>query len=199
MGRTYLVRYGVARTIGRLAATEAHPRGQAVVIRTHRGTELGEVLLDAPDDEAPPSSARILRAADAADLELAASAALDAPRRYEACRAIFEEGAWPIDLIDVESLMDGRTVLLYFGPHQLDAAGMVAALKIRLGLDVVFEPAGIDATEPEPAAEEVEAEPAGCGSAGCGSQGCGSGGGSCGGCPAKDLVASRRRRSPITA
>src|SRR4051794_24799646 len=107
MGRTYLVRYGVARTIGRLAATEAHPRGQTVVIRTHRGTELGEVLLDAPDDEAPlPGSARILRAATAADLDRAARAALDAPRRFEACRAIFDEGDWPIDLIDVESLLD---------------------------------------------------------------------------------------------
>ena len=195
MGRTYLVRYGAARVVGRLAASEAHPRGQVVVIRTHRGTEIGEVLLDAPDDPAPSdeSAARILRVADADDLDQAAHATRDAPRRFEACQAIFDEGAWPIDLIDAEALLDNRTVLAYLGPHQLDAAGLVAALRVRCGLDVVLEPAGLDAEEPGPDVVDEDQDHGGCGSSGgCGAGGCGTGGG-CAGCPVKELVTSRDR------
>ena len=201
MGRTYLVRYGVSRTVGRLAADAAYDRGQAVVIRTHRGTELGDVLLDAPPGEGDgDAEARILRAASADDLALALRRTADAPRRFELCQAIFADGTWPIDLIDVEALLDDRTVLLYLGPHQLDAAGLVAALRVRCGLEVVLEPAGIDASEPEPEPAHPADEPGGCGAPGCGEGGCGTGGGGgCSTCPAKTLISSRSRRAPVTS
>jgi len=211
MGPAYLIRYGLARAVGRFATGPGpglgpFQRGDAVVVRTHRGTELGEVLGDASTSfAAPAGDAPILRAAAAADLDRARRAEADRPAHFEACRAVFEGGRWPLELIDAEPLLDeGRTVLHYLGPHRLDASGLVAAFRDRCGLDVVLEPAGRDAEEPAPEPkvdpDTSEAAAHGCGSCGtsgggCGSGGCGSGecGPKSGGCAVKAVVASRRK------
>jgi PSP1 C-terminal conserved region len=197
MSRVYLIRYGLARSLGRFrAASGTLEPGQAVVIRTHRGTELGVVLAESPP--APPSSpepAPILRVATPEDLERAQKAASERPSHFEACRAVFEDGVWPLELIDAEPLLDeGRTVIHYLGPHRLDASGLIAAFRERCGLQVVLEPVGKDVPEPEPESEPEE-EAHGCGSCGSSGGGCGTGGGcgSGGGCAVKSLVAARRR------
>jgi cell fate regulator YaaT (PSP1 superfamily) len=193
MGRAYLIRYGLARVVGRFATDSGcFDRGQPVVIRTHRGTELGEILAEiSPSADPEPESAPILRAADAGDLERARTAGLDRPAHFEACRAVFEEGDWPLEVIDAEPLLDpGRTVLHYLGPHRLDASGLVAALRVRYGIDIVMEPVGGDVPDPEP---DPEPETNGCGDCGA-SGGCGD----CGGCSVKSLIAARRRK-PIGA
>ena len=198
MGQSYLIRYGLARALGRFEATSGtFGRGQAVVIRTHRGTELGEVLSDAPPAlTSSPNPAPILRPAALEDLERARAVERDRPSHFEACRAVFEGGAWPLELIDAEPLLDeGRTVLHYLGPHRLDASGLVAAFRDLCGLDVVLEPVGRDAPEAEPE-PEPEATAHGCGSCGSSGGGCGTGGGcgsESGGCAVKSLVAARRR------
>lgn len=189
----YLIRYGLARSLGRFEATAgSFERGQAVVIRTHRGTELGEVLAPAPPSlPSSPEAAPILRVATPGDLERARGVLTDRSAHFDACQAVLEGGIWPIELVDAEPLMDeGRTVIQYLGPHRLDASALVAAFRDRCGLDVVLEPVGRDIPEPEP-----EPEVHGCGSCGssgggCGSGGCGSSGG---GCAVKSLVAARRR------
>lgn len=198
MGRIYLIRYGLARSLGRFEATSgtSFERGQAVVIRTHRGTELGEILSEAPpslpSDTAP---APILRLASPDDLERARQAANDRSAHFEACRSVFEGGVWPLELIDAEPLLDeGRTVIQYLGPHRLDASGLIAAFRDRCGLEVVLEPIGRDVPEPEPEPEPDE-EAHSCGNCGSAEGGCGTGGGcgSGGGCAVKSMVAARRR------
>jgi len=209
MGRAYLIRYGLARSVARFEAEpELGPfdRGRALVVRTHRGVELGEVLAEAPAAFAASArSAPILREATPDDLERARRAEVDRPAHFAACREVFEGGTWPLELIDAEPLLDeGRTVLHYLGPHRLDASGLIAAFRARCGLDVVLEPAGRDVEEPAPApapaGPEAEAKDHGCescgpsGGGGCGSVGCGSGGCSTdsGGCAVKAIVASRK-------
>src|SRR5262249_14431416 len=46
MAQAYVVRYGRMRFLGDFTGLpgQDHPRGQAVVVRSDRGTELGEVL-----------------------------------------------------------------------------------------------------------------------------------------------------------
>jgi hypothetical protein len=197
MERVYLVRYGLARSMGRFrAASGALEPGRTVVIRTHRGTELGEILAESPPTPSTGAEpAPILRLATPEDLERARKVANDRSAHFEVCRAAFEDGAWPLELIDAEPLLDeGRTVLHYLGPHRLDASGLIAAFRDRFGLDVVLEPVGRDvAIEPEPE-PEPEPESHGCGSCGSSGGGCGSGGcGSGGGCAVKSMVAERRR------
>ncbi|WP_435009106.1 PSP1 C-terminal domain-containing protein [Tundrisphaera lichenicola] len=196
MGRVYLIRYGLANAVGRFATdSESFEPGRWVVIRTHRGAELGRVLAEAPPaPDSEPGLAPILRQAGPDDLERSNQAVLDRRVHFDACRAIFDEGDWPLELIDAEPLLEpGRTVLHYLGPHRLDASGLVAALRSRCGLDVVLEPAGRDVPESE-AEPEPEPESHGCGdcgsSGGCGSGGCGT---ESGGCAVKAIVASRRR------
>src|SRR3954465_915412 len=71
MTKTFIVRYGQMRYLGEYAglAGQDHPRGQRVVVRSDRGTELGEGLSPATDRTAlfleNPGRGRILRGATA--------------------------------------------------------------------------------------------------------------------------------------
>jgi hypothetical protein len=186
MEYAYYVRYGLMGRVGRFpAVTGGIERGRTVVLETHRGTELGAVLAVAPRDDPGHDRAlsanrsRVLRAATDEDLARAERVARDRPRRFEVCQRVFEEGVWPFDVIDVEPLLDeGRTVVHYLGPHDLDVSGLLALFRSAHALDVVFEAAGRDADEP--AADMPEES----GSGTCGH--CGDRGGGChtGGCGA---------------
>jgi hypothetical protein len=179
LGRTFYVRFGSG---GSVRPFEWHSgwdiaRGTQVVVETHRGLELGEVLGAACGSLAaaaaeqvcgPASARRILRLASLEDLAVAAANLAQEPRRYAACERIFLEGTWPILVVDSETLLDGRTILHYLGPHALDMSGLRERLRERLSLDVDFEPAGRDLD----GAPSGDPGGIGCG-AGCGSGGCG--------------------------
>ena len=146
---TYLIRYGA---MGHIARFRAWPqsggpfhRGQAVVIQSHRGMELGEVLIRIDETALPESNGalehpetitpagsrpigepRVLRAAGSEDLACAEQIVALRSDRFARCQRIFEEEGWPWELVDVEPLLDGNaTVLHYLGPHQLDATRCV--------------------------------------------------------------------------
>lgn len=209
MAHLYLIRYGLMAQVGKFSADAADlERGTTVVIRSHRGTELGEVLAPlptsatiSPEDTLALASARVLRIAGPDDLEQARQAESSRPTRFELCQRLFQDGVWPLELIDVEPLLDDRrTVLHYLGPHRLDVAGLLSAFRATCDLDVMLEPVGRDVSELD---EEPEAEEAGCGSCGTEQGGCGSSGGGCGSsthggcssCGVKKLIASRQRHA----
>ena len=199
----YLIRYGLMRQVGRFDSSDRFARGQTVVIRSHRGTELGEVLTEVPsssgDPAVPlPNPARVLRAAGPDDFARARRADQERPARYALCRRLFEDGVWPLELIDVEPLLDDRrTVLHYLGPHRLDTSGLLAALRTSYDLDVVLEPVGRDAPETEEVARRYLKPVTG----DCGGGSCGTGGGcgdnsstataGCSDCGVKNLLKSR--------
>ena len=199
---TYLIRYGVMGRVGQFRGLPGcggpFDRGRAVVIQSHRGMELGEVLLrlddetaargrwdgvEPPaDEDASPTEAdvpHVLRAASSEDLARAEMASDSRSSRFNRCQGVLDEAGWPWELLDVEPLFDGHaTVLHYLGPLQPDLATVRARFRIACDFDIVLEPVGSDAAGDE--SEELEPELAygdGCGSGGCGSGGCGSGGG----------------------
>ena len=206
MEHAYLVRYGVMHDVSRFSSVSADfERGQSVVIRTHRGNELGQVLLriprqsDSGDGSTPASSAVILRSAGPDDLERASRADLERPHRFTFCRHTMESLDWPVELIDVEVLLDpGRVVLYYLGPRPLDLAGLFATFRSRCDLDVMLEPIGRDSSGSLDHVSEALGE-GHCG-AGCGHRGAGAGCGSspgltrggCSDCGVKRLLASSR-------
>ena len=193
----YLIRYGIMGHVARFcdvppSAGRFH-RGQAVVIQSNRGIELGEVLIRFDPAGLPKSiggaepaatdfsgrnetsgEPRVLRAAESEDLARAEDADASQPARFALCQRILQEGGWPWDLVDVEPLLDGHTTVLhYLGPRQIEDATMRARFRVACEFDVVFEPIGGELEGPEP--EDLDQDH-GCGS-GCGSGGCGSGGG----------------------
>lgn len=200
MERAYLIRYGLMGQVGRFSADPgaSYERGQSVVVRSHRGTELGEVLIEAPDPEPvavpPTGSAHVLRAAGPEDLGRARLVDHERDERFAACQRVFQDGVGPLELIDVEPLLDDRrTVLHYLGPHRLDMIGVLAAVRAACDLDVMLEPVGRDLPDDETEDAPAPAEaPSGCGAEGCGAGGCGAGGGGCSDCGVKKLLSARR-------
>jgi cell fate regulator YaaT (PSP1 superfamily) len=132
-------------------------RGQAVVLQTRRGLELGEVLGSTPQPASEPA-ARILRPATPADHAAASLHARLGEARFAACQHVFADGLWPIVPVDAEVLLDPSiTVLYYLGPRDLQTGGLVEALHDRLGLTLRLE----SEAPGEPAAP---CHPGGCGS-----------------------------------
>jgi len=194
---SYLVRYGIMSRVGPFSAeADAYARGQTVVVRSSRGSELGEILLRTPAGVDAPAPCQVLRPAGADDLQRAHEVREDRPNRLAACERIFRDGIWPLELIDVEPLLEERrTVLHYLGPHHLDIQGLRPIFRDACGLDIVLEPAGLDAAD-EPVAHDGQDHSQGCGSCGSSGGGCGQGakseGHGCSSCAIASLVSSRR-------
>jgi hypothetical protein len=195
----YLVRYGLMGHVGRFpfeprVGLELE-RGQAVVVRTDRGLELGEVLVPPrfPRGGQPSAMAssepvsegsgvleadhpKMLRAAGIEDLENADRAEGLRADRYALCSQLLRDGDWPVELIDVEPLLDpGTTVLHVLGPGELDFTWLRAHLRGLCDFDVIFEKAGVseEAASPLVPARAVAANR--CGDCDCSGGGCGSG------------------------
>ena len=195
MERSYLIRYGLTGQVGRFTTDSGtgFERGKTVVVRSHRGTELGEVLIEMPGrtvmDVPAAGTARILRVASDDDLQRARSADLEREARFAACEKIFHDGLWPIELIDVEPLLDDRrTVLHYLGPHRLDVSGLLDAFRSACELDVMLQPVGRDLPDEDAVDDASEHS---CGHCSAEGGGCGSGSG-CGDCGVKKLLDARR-------
>ena len=195
----YLVRFGLMRQVGLfLADSPAYGRGQAVVVRTHRGTELGEVLMKRPG-AAGATTARVLRLAAPADLDRARRLDGDRPGQLAACERAVRGGGWPLELLDVEPLLDGdRAVLHYLGPRRLDVDRLGPILCAACGLHVILEPAGID---PADTPDDPPPDDHGCGQ--CSAAGAGAasrsdpGCGSCSGCGVKSLLNQQSHPTPL--
>ena len=178
----YLIRYGVMGYVARFRASpecgDSLGRGQAVVIQTDRGIELGEVLvvLDEPDAAPPLDQQGVLRMAGLDDLASSRRAESIRADRFALCQRVLREGDWPWELVDVEPMLDDRaTVLHYLGPHQLDAATLRARFRMTCDFDVVLEPVGVDAVAEDGASDDDphgDHDHGGCGD--CGAGGCGS-------------------------
>ncbi len=174
-------------------------RGQIVVLRSNRGEELGEVLTAYEDPGLPNSVGefangdgndslaksaallpRVYRAACAEDLVRAQQANELRPDRLAMCLRILDETGWPWELIDVEPLLDGETIVFhYLGPHEVDAASLRARFRVVCKTNIVLEPVGIDVPLDHSSAR---GGCHGCGS-GCGS--CGQTSEGCGGCASR--------------
>jgi hypothetical protein len=203
LAQTYLIRYGVMGYVGRfsgpLDCEAPFQRGQFVVIETERGIELGEVLtlveaagihaartggdkggveVDGDSGASPqrPGS-EILRLATALEIARVHPEAQERTGHFHLCERVLQQNEWPWELIDVETLLDGRTLVLhYLGPHELDAAALRARFRTAYDLDVLFEPAGDDESNQATSGAVDGASGHGCGASGCGNGGCGGNG-----------------------
>ena len=135
MANSFVIRYGQMRALGEFRGLlgQDHPRGQRVVIRSDRGTELGEVLCLSTDGTAQflenPVRGEILRVATAEDL---AAEALLAQRQRDgmaACRSCIARRKLQMDLVDVEAILGGeRLIFFYLAEKRVDFRELVKDL-----------------------------------------------------------------------
>jgi hypothetical protein len=117
----------------------------------------------------------VLRLAGALDLERWRQAQASRLERFSQCQRVLEQGDWPWELVDVEPLLDGRSIVIqYLGPHHLDATPWRARFRVECDFDVMLEPVGPDVDVDEiDESSDLGAGGGGCGNGGCGAGGCG--------------------------
>lgn len=190
----YLLSYGSLGDFGRFRPSTPLlcRRGDRAVVRSHRGTELAEVLC-----AARPGHARFLPSATVGQLLRLASAADEqtAQRMKERAQQIFADArsraavlALPLQVLDVEVLLDGQQAVVHLlRAGECDVRPFVSGLASQHDLQVSLQDLSAS-----PAQEEHGCGKPDCGrSAGGGCSTCGSGGG-CSSCSAgsgKDLTA----------
>lgn len=135
MPSSHVARYGQMRLLGEFEglADGPHPRGQAVVVRTDRGTELAEVLCPATERTASlvPNGCRgaILRVASPEDVARQDGLRESQARAFETCRAFVDRRRLAMDLVDVEAILGGeRIVFYYLAEHRVDFRELVKDL-----------------------------------------------------------------------
>ena len=177
----YLVGYGQLGDFGRFRA--AGPircqHGDRVVVRSHRGLEIGQVLCPATPRHArylPNTTVgqllRPVTPADAAKEDTLRERGMELLQR---AGALARELDLPLELLDVEMLLDGEHAVL----HHLrwanpDVRPFVSTLSRHFALHILLQ--DLTKTVGVPVAEEEHDHP------GCGKEGCGSGAGGCGDC-----------------
>jgi cell fate regulator YaaT (PSP1 superfamily) len=181
----YLVSYGLAGDFGRFRSLTALDcrRGDRVVVRSHRGLEVGHVLLPATARHAmflPNTTLGQLVRVMTADDERQQEDLRERGRRLFA-RAIdlADEQELPLEVIDAEVLLDGEHAAVHLLRwSESDVRPLISTLSREFALHIQIA----DLSRPK------EEEHHGCGREGCGQNGgcgsCGSGGG-CGSCGAE--------------
>lgn len=180
----YLVSYGQAGDFGRFRPTQPFSgrRGDRVVIRSPNGLELGVVLCLSTPGHDPflgrTSLGQLLRRATADDERSAQDARERGQRIFEHARLLARQLDLPLEVLDVEVLLDGAQAVVYhLCGQECDVRPLVSKLAsshdLRISLQNLYIPGEAHAGCGKPNCGQHEG-------GGCGT--CGSGGGcsSCG-------------------
>jgi cell fate regulator YaaT (PSP1 superfamily) len=120
MTLTYVVRYGQMRFLGEFEGVAGQPyvRGQRVVVRSDRGTELGEVLCPASERTVRllerAARGEILRLSTAEDLAAAEGMTEVCKAGFNACLEFITRRRLQMDLVDVEVILGRERMVFYY-------------------------------------------------------------------------------------
>ena len=196
--REYLVSYGNSGDFGRFRPVDeaSYQRGDRVVVRSPQGLELGEVLCPATPGHARylsrTAAGELLRPISVADEQTAERAQQRARRMFEDGRRLAVELELPLEILDVEVLLDGtQAVVQHLLREDCDYRPLVSRLSREHDILVIMHNLALPQ---EPTAGEEESH--GCGKPDCGQvngksgcKSCGTGGcGTCGTGAKKDEV-----------
>lgn len=188
--REYLVSHGERGELGRFRSgvPQAYDRGDRVVVRTDLGLELGTVLGAASSrlSELLPGSmgGELLRLAGPLDDEAAVRMRRRGQELFEAGRQLAAELNLPIELLDVEVLLDGQRALVqHLRWAECDERPLVSRLAKQFELTLSLH----DLTRPAEASGSCGKPDCGQDSGGCSSCGTGGCGTSCGSVSAREV------------
>lgn len=121
MENQYIVRFGAMRILGVFSSNregDRYARGDRVIVRTERGLEIGEVLLEASERVLSrlndPPQGQILRRMTADDEREATRIRRQATQEIEICERIVAELGLQMDLVDVERVFGGERIIVYY-------------------------------------------------------------------------------------
>jgi nitrite reductase/ring-hydroxylating ferredoxin subunit len=167
----YLVRYGSlgwVAVFGNVDKVECQHRDR-VILQTHRGQELGEIL-STPEELATQNNSdkpggEVVRLAELDEVKAHGPRSRELTTQLiEDCSTVLAESDIDLAIVDGEVLFDGESAVLYFlGDSNPDAGPLVTDIAKRHGLERIELYPFID--PPEPAG-------GGCGKEGCGGGGC---------------------------
>ena len=176
---TYLVQYGLSAHIGCFRAHIAgrFVRSDRVVIRSPRGLELGTILCEPTRPFGTATDGELLRTISDDDESKWSLLLQESQEILNAVNdAVVDQ---PVQFVDAEPLLDGRTFLLHVLPWgEADISRILERLSAQLDRTLLVH----DLSQLQSPTEEPE--PSGCGKPGCGTEsgGCSScsTGGGCG-------------------
>ncbi len=151
MGTEYIVRYGATRNIGEFSAKgpQQYARHAAVVVRSDRGVEWGEVLCSASASTrdylgAKDGKGRILRLASEADHRKLDDVYQAQCREFEGCGEMIRQRKLQMQLVDVEHLFGGeRLIFYYLAEKRVDFRELVKALAKRYRTRIEMRQIGV--------------------------------------------------------
>jgi hypothetical protein len=191
--RHYLVSYGTMGDLGRAGAVPplVCARGDEVVLRGPRGLELATVLCEAgPGHEQLLGGAagEVLRLATPEDRRTVERMRQRGERLFADARQTAAALGLPLEILDVEVLLDGRhAVLHHLRLGECDPRDLMDRLGDRHQLLVSLR----DVALPPGATAEEEPLHIGCGAENCGAGGCGScSSGNCSSCGSRGRAAN---------
>ena len=120
MRATFIVRHGQTRLLGEFVSPTGREfvRDQKVIVRTERGTELGEVLCLATERSARflenPGRGEILREANETDLNHQADQRNLQAEAMKVCMEAITARKLQMDLVDVEAIVGGERLIFYY-------------------------------------------------------------------------------------
>jgi cell fate regulator YaaT (PSP1 superfamily) len=146
----YVVRYGTSRSLGLFTSRgqDHFARGMRVVARTPRGLEAGDVLAEATDQQiagmANAPGGQILREMTAEDANELTHIESQQRGTYETCVSQVKRLGLPMELIDVEHLLGGeRVVIYYISEERVDFRDLVKALAAEFQTRIEMRQIGV--------------------------------------------------------
>jgi cell fate regulator YaaT (PSP1 superfamily) len=150
MPETYVVRYGRMRFLGEFAGLpdHDHARGQTVVVRSDRGTELGDILCPATDRVLRmlpnPARGEMVRQATDADHAREAQLQIDRDSAFKTCQDFAAKRRLQMDLVDVEIILGReRAIFYYLAEKRVDFRDLVKDLASVLRTRIEMRQIGV--------------------------------------------------------
>ena len=151
MARRYVVRYGAMRYLAEFTTKgpSAFARNAQVIVRSHRGTEWGEVLCEATErtrsylgkDDA---AGRILRTATPEDERTRDEVWQREQDAFLGCQQMITEHKLNMQLVDTEQLLGGERIVFYFlAEKRVDFRSLVKDLAKKFQARIEMRQIGI--------------------------------------------------------
>lgn len=151
MAKRFVVRYGSMRHIAEFSVrgSDEYVRGDLVVVRSHRGTEWGEILCPATERTRTylgkeDASGKVLRHANAEDEAALEELWAREKESFAGCQQMIAERHMNMQLVDTELLLGGERIIFYFlAEKRVDFRELVKSLASEFNTRIEMRQIGI--------------------------------------------------------